>query len=362
MAASLGGAVHWSAKLAKEAALILKSKVEEEDAMATAEHFDGQLFFNPWAPHDVKVGDFLKWQLNGQRVSWPKAVPNRATPELAKDLSPGELVVTFINHATFLIQLPDCNIVTDPVWSQRVSPVTWAGPKRVRPPGLAFDKLPPVHLVLVSHNHYDHLDRATIGDLAAHHKPRFFVADGDGPRLRQWGIRDVAELDWWDAVTIREDLSIHYVPAQHWSSRSTLDRNRSLWGGFVIRYRGRSLYFAGDTGYGPHFAWIAKRFAPIDLAFLPIGAYEPRWFMSYHHMNPDDALKAHLDLGARRSVGMHFGCWQLTDEGINQPVVDLEQAMKARGVSRDAFWVPEVGASYRLRVDEAAVGQVKTTG
>jgi L-ascorbate metabolism protein UlaG (beta-lactamase superfamily) len=232
--------------------------------------------------------------------------------------------------------------LTDPVYSERASPFEGFGPKRVREPGLAFADLPPIHVVLVTHNHYDHLDIRTLLRLEAAHAPRFVTSLGNRAFLEQFGIRRVDELDWWQRVDAA-GASVVMTPAQHWSTRGPGNRNRTLWGGFIVQTGGKQVFFAGDTGYWKHFKDIRTRFGEVALALLPIGAYEPRWFMGDQHMNPDDAVHAHIDLSARRSVATHFGCFQLTDEGIDDPAIELAAACQKHGVAADAFQVLETG-------------------
>jgi L-ascorbate metabolism protein UlaG (beta-lactamase superfamily) len=308
-----------------------------------SEHFDGHRFFNPGSGAGGRsFGDFLRWQRTRQRVRWPEWVANRATPALPRELHSDQIALTFINHITFLVQFRGLNILTDPVYSQRVSPFRSAGPKRVRDPGLAFKDLPPVHLVLISHNHYDHLDIETLLRLQDVHSPRFVTSLGNRAFLREFGIDAVDELDWWTHVEIA-GAKVTLTPAQHWSSRRPRNRNRTLWGGFIVQSREQQVYFAGDTGYGGHFRDVRERFGSVDIALLPIGAYEPRWFMRDQHMNPEDAVQAHLDLQPQVSVGTHFGCFQLTDEGIDDPPRDLATARDKHGVRANDFVVLETG-------------------
>jgi L-ascorbate metabolism protein UlaG (beta-lactamase superfamily) len=307
-----------------------------------SDHFNGQLFFNPDAPTGRSFKDFLRWQRTQQRKRWPEWVANRAQPALPETLATGQIALTFINHITFLLQFNGLNVLTDPVYSQRVSPFRSLGPRRVRDPGLAFEALPPIHLVLITHNHYDHLDIETLLRLEQVHSPRFVTGLGNRAFLAGFGIQAVDELDWWQSVATA-GAEVTLTPAQHWSSRGPRNRNRTLWGGFIVRASGRQVYFAGDTGYGTHFRQVRERVGRVDLALLPIGAYEPRWFMRDQHMNPEDAVRAHLDLDPKVSVATHFGCFQLTDEGIDDPPLELAAACERPGVSPDAFQVLETG-------------------
>jgi L-ascorbate metabolism protein UlaG (beta-lactamase superfamily) len=284
--------------------------------------------------------------LFSKRTPWPSHVPvePRRPPPPAH---PDEAIVTFIGHSTFLIQTSLGNILTDPIYSERAGPMKFVGPRRVRRPGIAFDDLPQISMVLVSHNHYDHLDLPTLRALDRRFHPLFVTPLENGAVLKPDGIRRVQELDWWEDATTTAP-GIWLTPAQHFSSRGLFDRNRALWGGFVISTPSLRIFFAGDTGYGRHFREIRERYGRVDLALLPIGAYEPRWFMEAIHMNPAEAVQAHLDLEARQSIGMHFGTFRLALEGIEDPVTDLEKELLAREVPSKSFQTLGFGDSLRL--------------
>ena len=312
-----------------------------------SDHFDGETFFNPDAGAGKSFGDFLRWQRTSRATPWPRWVENRAVPRLPATLEAGEIALTFVNHITYLLQFRGLNVLTDPVWSERVSPVQWTGPKRVRAPGLAFEALPRIDVVLVSHNHYDHLDLGTLLRLQRDHQPLFLTGLGNRAFLEEHGLGEVREFDWWEA-TLHGGARFTYTPAQHWSGRSLQGRNHTLWGGFVVEADGRKLFFAGDTGYWRHFRDLRERLGMVDVAMLPIGAYEPRWFMSEQHMNPEEAVRAHLDLEARMSIGTHYGCFQLTDEGIDAPVRELDAARRRHGVPAYRFRALETGETLRI--------------
>ena len=319
-----------------------------------------------------------------ERTAWPGSAASGGYPPPPASVAPGRMALTFIGHSTFLVRTASLTFITDPVFTSHAGPFGVLGPRRVRSPGVRLASLPPVDVVLVSHNHYDHLQHSSLRHFQ---RSASFVAPlGVGPYL---GLRrrladvdpppdvdlppkggshldlppkggshasrsepDVAsafrrkigsgpqihELDWWQTVQIG-GAAITAVPAQHFSARTPWDRNRTLWCGFVVEVDGLTIYFAGDTGYATHFAEAGGRWPRIDLALLPIGAYEPRWFMIYAHMNPEEAVRAHLDLHARASVGMHFGTFQLTDEAIDEPLRALERARAERGLTADAFRV-----------------------
>jgi L-ascorbate metabolism protein UlaG (beta-lactamase superfamily) len=300
-----------------------------------SDHFDGERFHNP---DPMRQGSFLKWMMTRQRGYWRKwvdAIPGSPPP--AKD---GDLRVTFVNHSTLLIQIDGINILTDPIWSERCSPVSFAGPRRHRPPGIRFDDLPRIDIVLVSHNHYDHLDVPTLRALEARFHPRVFTPLGNSALMARYGIES-EEMDWWQT---KGDITL--VPAQHFCARAISDRDVTLWGGFMISGRGGNVYFAGDTGWGSHFAEIARRFAPIRLACLPIGAFLPRWFMKPVHTDPAEAVEAHRVLNASTSMAMHYGTFNLGDDGEMEPVDELRRAIAANGNPR--FWIMESGESREV--------------
>jgi L-ascorbate metabolism protein UlaG (beta-lactamase superfamily) len=279
------------------------------------------------------------------RTPWPVRIDEQ--PRRPPALDGATALVTFIGHSTFLIQTSAGNILTDPMYSERAGPLNVVGPRRVRRPAVPFDDLPPVSTVLLSHNHYDHCDLRTLGMLAQRFDPLVLTPLGNGSLVRSAGIRRVEELDWWQE-TKTAALPITLTPAQHFSARGPLDRNRALWGGFMLLADGRRIFFAGDTAYAPFFRDVRRRLGPPDLAFLPIGAYEPRWFMQPVHMNPAEAVQAHQDLEASQSVGMHFGTFQLTTEGIDEPRRALERARGAKGIPESRFRTLGFGESLRL--------------
>lgn len=312
-----------------------------------SDHFDGQNFFNPSGVNKKRpLFGFFRWLFirRATRAKWPDWVPTQ-TKRTLPDMTDEQVCVTFINHATVLIRSQGLNILTDPQYSDQASPVTWAGPKRVRAPGIPFEDLPKIHVVLISHDHYDHLDSPTLEKLQQTHDPLFIAGLGNAPLLKSIGLKKVIILDW-DQTHELLDGRFTFVKAQHFSGRSLFDRNTTLWGGFVIEILGKKIYFAGDTGYGEHFKETYHKFGKFDFALIPIGSYQPRWFMKTMHVNPEEAVQAHLDLKAEKSMGIHFQTFQMSDEPYDQPIIDLEKARKKHALAPDAFVAPKFGESF----------------
>jgi L-ascorbate metabolism protein UlaG (beta-lactamase superfamily) len=278
------------------------------------DHFDGQQFRNQRATAHNDFRDAAKWATTRQRGAWSAYRSEPHGPVPPRRVEGNQLRVTFVNHTTVLIQTHGVNILTDPIWSERCGPVSWFGPRRVRPPGIRFEDLPPIDVVLLSHNHYDHCDLPSLRRLARTHKPTLVAPLGNKRFLERRGIPVAHELDWWASTGITADVSVTAVPARHFSGRGLFDRDRSLWSGFVVATPSGSICFAADTGYGDHFAEIRRRLGAPRLALLPIGAFRPEWFMSRVHMSPEQALEAHRQLGAHTSVATHFGTFQLADD------------------------------------------------
>lgn len=247
--------------------------------------------------------------------------------------------VTLIGHATVLLQVAGLNILTDPVWSERVGPLSWLGVKRVRPPAIAFDDLPKIDIALLSHSHYDHLDRTTLAALQRRDRPRVVTGLKVG---RVVPHDNVVELDWWQRHPLRDGVSVTYVPAEHFSARGPFDRNVTLWGGFVLENPAGAIYFAGDTGAGAHIAAIAERFGPMALSLLPIGAYLPAWFMAPVHMNPREAVAAAEMLRSRVTMPIHYGTIPLADDAFDEPLHALGDALSGKSKAVE-FRVPEFG-------------------
>ncbi len=319
---------------------------------AVSDHFDGIRYFNPNVKENMPrpSGLALRWVWNWVfRTGWTsepqqKDIPQGSPP--INRLPEGTLSVTPVGHATFLIQMDGFNVLTDPIWSQRCSPVSWVGPKRHHEPGIRFEDLPPIDVVLISHNHYDHLDLPTLKRLAGKGVYRSIVPLGNGDLLRGAGMATVYELDWWQSIRLSPTIEITLVPAQHFSSRTLRDRNQTLWGGFVISGASGNVFFAGDTGYGPHFREIACRFAPIAVALLPIAPFRPQasdGYRSIVHMGPAEAVQAHMDLQTPLSIAAHFQVFRLGLDGYSDAVDMLASSLQGRDLTSDAFIAPVFG-------------------
>ena len=307
------------------------------------DHFDGKRFINPDGVRARGGWDLLKWMFERKKGPWIEDLSERYGKHPLGHFKEG-IRITFVNHSTFLIQVAGINILTDPVWSRRVSPFTWAGPKRMRLPGIRFEDLPPIHLVLLSHNHYDHLDVPTMRMVMGAHHPKVIAPLGVKKFLDQQYISGTVEADWWDECKVSEQLCVQLVPALHFSGRGLLDRDASLWCGYVIRTPAGNIYFAGDTGYHESlFKEIGKRCGPLRVSILPIGAYKPGWFMSPIHVSPEEAVRIHKDVGSENSIAMHYGTFPLADDGMEDPVNDLTAALVTHQLPADAFRVLEEG-------------------
>jgi L-ascorbate metabolism protein UlaG (beta-lactamase superfamily) len=309
----------------------------------TSDHFDGKRFLNAAAPERRGFLAFLRWMFTRRPGTWSPWIDASFGPPPPPRVSGDRWRVTFVNHSTFLLQMEGLNILVDPVWSDRIGPVAWAGPRRHRAPGIRFKDLPPIDIVLITHNHYDHLDLPTLARLAERDHPRLFTGLGNSALLTKRSIAGSTDLDWWDAVDLGGGRALAFVPARHFSSRSQCDRNRTLWGGFVLRTPEGNAYLAGDTGMAPEFGEIRRRFGAPRLAILPIGAYLPRWFMAPMHLSPAEALAAHEELGAATSIASHFGTFQLGDDGQFEAVEELARALRSSPDATPHFWILDPG-------------------
>jgi N-acyl-phosphatidylethanolamine-hydrolysing phospholipase D len=317
------------------------------------------------------LGSVLRWQWDRLRNHLPPP-PKLPTPQVAADLdfirrnagagadmSPA---VTWVGHATMLVQASGLCVLTDPIFSKRASPMQFLGPARAQDPGIALEDLPHIDVVVISHNHYDHLDRASVRALAAQAggEPLFLVPLGLKAWLERLRVTRVVELDWWETHVHDSDgrrVEFHFTPAQHWSSRSLTDRNRTLWGGWAVLGADFHWYFTGDTGYSQDFADIRRKFADrqtpkqgggFDMALIAVAACLPRWFMQPQHVDPLEAVQIHLDLGAKRSVGVHWGTFALADDPLDHALHEMPGARQAKGVADEAFYLLPVGGTRRL--------------
>ncbi len=295
-----------------------------------SDHCDGSKFFNPNGIAPKGLRDVIRWQLTSHRAPWPPSLPVQLQPKPADRVTSGPPRITLIGHSTVLIQAGNLNILTDPIWSERASPVQWAGPRRRRAPALAITDVPPIDVILLSHNHYDHLDRITLTHLIDRHHPRIITTLGVA---RSIPGSKATELDWWQTNQVQADALLTCVPAIHFSARTPFDRNQTLWCGFYLKTPEGTIYFAGDTAWGDHFQQIRVRLGPPDIALLPIGAYLPRWFMSAVHMDPEAALRAHEVLGAKKSFAIHHGTFPLADDGPDEAVTELTRELERKPVA-----------------------------
>jgi L-ascorbate metabolism protein UlaG (beta-lactamase superfamily) len=313
------------------------------------DHFDGKKFINPGNVKEHGFKDLMKWMRTREKGEWKEQkdlLPGAPPPPVIQ----GDSVrVTFVNHSTFLIQTMGLNILTDPIWSERASPVGFSGPKRIRPPGIRYEDLPGIDIILLTHNHYDHLDISTLKKLARDFNPVIYCPLGVDLFLEKRGISNTRVMDWWDELQIGDDISIICTPAQHFSGRGMFDRNKTLWCGFALQTASGAIYYSGDTGYGGFFKDIAMRIGPLRLAFIPIGAYKPEWFMAPIHTSPEDALKVFQDIGSPPSIGMHFGTFPLADDAMNEPVMELERLKAEKGIGENDFIVMKEGEVIEMR-------------
>jgi L-ascorbate metabolism protein UlaG (beta-lactamase superfamily) len=286
-----------------------------------------------------------------KRAQWPEWIETRSDLQPHERVNGSAVRITFINHATFLIQTGGFNILTDPVFAERTSPVSFIGPRRIHQPGIAMSDLPPIDIVLISHDHYDHLDLDAIKQLMQRDKPQIYMGLGVAKRLP--ASEHLVEMDWWQSAEVAEDLKLWFLDVQHFSGRSLGDRNTTLWGGFLLETASKKIYFGGDSGYADHYQRTYQHFGPIDIAFLPIGSYAPRELFKSVHLNPSEAVQAHVDLHADLSIGMHYGTFQLSAEPLSQPLELLEKAKLAAGVSQAAFITLDIGVAQDIDLAQA---------
>ena len=304
-----------------------------------SDHFDGVRFHGPGTMPDRDFSDIARWRMTAKSESWPASVPSPFPADVPPQRVDG-LRVVLIGHASYLFQVAGRNILVDPVYAKRASPVRFAGPKRANPPGIAYDRLPPIDAVLITHNHYDHLDGPTMARLWQDHQPLIVAPLGNDAILRGYDeTMHVEARDWGESIDLGGGLVAHLTPAHHWSARGLNDRRMALWCAYVLTSPRGVHYHVGDSGLGDGaiFRDLRARFGPPRLATLPIGAYEPRWFMQPQHMNPEDAVEAFRLLGAEQALGHHWGTFKLTDEGIERPAEALTAALGAAGLRPGVF-------------------------
>ncbi|MFM2667681.1 MBL fold metallo-hydrolase [Vibrio mediterranei] len=281
-----------------------------------------------------------------ERAEWPDFVETEEDKNPATNIKNEDVRITFVNHATFLIQTQGVNILTDPVFSERASPFSFVGPKRAHNPGISLSNLPKIDVVIISHDHYDHLDTATMEYLIARDNPKVYVGLGVANRLPS--NPNVFELDWGESAYVNSNFKLWFLEVQHNSGRTPFDRDSTLWGGFMMQIGSKNIYFGGDSGYADHYKRAHEKFGTIDIAFIPIGAYAPREIFKSAHLDPYEAVQAHQDLNAKLSIGMHHGTFQLTDEPRTEPLQLLEKAKQAAQVPSNEFIILDVGVPANL--------------
>lgn len=316
-----------------------------------SDHFDGQRFFNPGHSQGKSFKDSLLWMVKRERPAWPEYRELTVTDKPPQRVEGRELRLACVGHVSVLLQTRGLNILFDPVWADRASPVSWAGPKRAHSPGIRFEDLPPIDVVLLTHSHYDHMDIPFLAQLWQRDQPRIIAPLGNDTVIqRKVPQLQVETFDWGEQAELGGSVRVHLVPALHWSARSPWDRSRALWASFVVETPDGNLYLVGDTAFGDGeiFRQAASQYGPFRLALLPIGAYLPRWFMREHHMDPYEAVQAHLLLGAAHSVPLHYGTFPLADDTYDGPLSDLKAALQERQVAPERFHILEAGTSWRV--------------
>jgi L-ascorbate metabolism protein UlaG (beta-lactamase superfamily) len=330
-------------------------QVESQTGEVPPHHVEGG-FRNIHIDGKSRRGDFFRWRFGlgpKEESALPKdAIPPYQPQVVAPDLNslnhadPGTIQITWIGHSTFLIQVAGLNILTDPIFSHRASPFSFVGPRRLVPPPMRQEDLPPIQATLISHNHYDHLDKATVSKLGS--RVKYFVPLGLSRWFQEAGLDNVTELDWWQSAELGS-IRVHCVPAQHFSMRTPFDANKVLWAGWVLSTPAGNIFFAGDTGYSPDFLEIGQRLGPMRLALIPMGGYMPRWFMKPMHLNPQEAVLVHQDVRSRQSIGIHWGTFKLTEESLAEPPLFLQKALQEKNISPEKFIVLRFGETRILQ-------------
>lgn len=333
---------HW--RLAFASVLIATLAGCSTYAGPVSDHYDGETFYNVEA--DNSSSDHVKWMWSMDTVDWPEWIADaQQPPPVGAVHGDDSLRVTYVNHATVLIQAADLNILTDPIWSDRAGPLSLFGARRIRAPGVRFDELPRIDVVLISHDHYDHLDLPTLQRLVTRDHPAILTGLGVKARLASIDSSTVHELDWWQQYSLRKGrASVTFVPARHGSGRSLFDANTTLWGGFSIQIPAGNVLFMGDTAFGECIREIGDRFPGFRLAIWPIGNYEPPWFMKTQHMSPEDAVQAQRAVGATHGMGIHFATFEEhPEQAVDAHEIDLAIALKTHGLDEERFWLPAFG-------------------
>lgn len=335
-----------------------------------AHHAPDGRFRNPWPDSEPRSWrDLLRWNRQRRKQSLPPTPPRGSLPTTTPSVfhpraTDSTFSATWIGHSTVLLQIGGLNILTDPMFSQRAFPVQWAGPRRIMDPAVSLDALPPIDVVLLSHSHYDHLDRPAVKWIAsAHRQATWFVPLRLGRYIRAWGATNIVELDWWQQGTLG-DLRVTATPARHFSARRLGDRNRTLWCGFAVELRGTRALFAADTAYHPEFTEVGARCGPFDFVMIPIGAYDPRWFMHVVHVDPEEAVQIYRDVTVPHPneplplmLGIHWGTFRLTDEALDEPPRRTGERWRAAGLDESRLWIARFGETRMIRVGGPVVGE-----
>jgi L-ascorbate metabolism protein UlaG (beta-lactamase superfamily) len=318
------------------------------DIREKSSHFNDGAFKNT---SPIKMHSFFEMIWKGltsdiERAVWPEQVASVSDSAPLGKVESNDTRVTFINHATFLIQTAGYNILTDPVFSERTSPFSFIGPKRIHKPGIDIAKLPKIDVIIISHDHYDHLDLDSINTLIERDNPRLYMGLGVGSRLTE--SDKIIEMDWWEKSEVADNFQLWFLEVQHFSGRTLTDRNSTLWGGFLLQINDKKIYFGGDSGYANHYQKTFERFGPIDLAFIPIGAYAPREMFKPIHLDPFEAVQAHVDLRSKLSIGMHYGTFQLSAEPFIEPIELLTKAKIDANIPKNEFITLDIGKPFVL--------------
>lgn len=295
----------------------------------------------------------MRWRWNRTPATWPTSRPLKQSPRVGQALKNQQVAITWIGHSSFLAEFENFRILMDPVYSKQIGPAGMFGPTRVVEPGLSLENTPKIDLILLSHDHFDHMDLPTLEFFAKRDNPTIIAGKGNKPLLQDTGFSKIVELNWWENHSLENIVDITFVPAQHWSTRNLFSRNTTLWGGFYFKMKEKKYYFVGDTGYHPKlFKEIQERVGSPDFSFIPVGAYAERNFMKDQHVNPEEAVAIHQDVKSKVSVGMHFGTFQLTDEPIDEPCELLKTEAKIKALATADFTCMEHGETRFLFTEE----------